>query len=201
MTAENKLEATHTAELVAHIVRLANVDGHVCDLTSAQWAALRFFGRAGRFSRTVSAFADYHATTRGSASQTVKGLVAKDLATRTQCENDKRSCRIDLTEKGRLLCDKDPFEELVRAIAALPKSRLDHLTATIEDVSLFMSGRRQAHILGTCLKCRSLKEHLDYKNKKTGYFCVRVGAELSDLDLNDMCMKYRPKKSGELGYC
>ena len=63
------------AELAAHLGRIAygeGSEGSVEGLTPAQRTALRYFSKANRFSRTVSAFAEFHATTRGTASQTVK---------------------------------------------------------------------------------------------------------------------------------
>ena len=70
------------AELVVQLGCLARGDGFVADLTLAQWTALRYFSRVNRFSRTVSAFAEFHGTTRGTASQTIKSLVQNDYLTR-----------------------------------------------------------------------------------------------------------------------
>ena len=41
---------------------------------TAQLMALRFFARANSFSRTPSAFAEFQATTRGTALQAIKAL-------------------------------------------------------------------------------------------------------------------------------
>ena len=46
---------------------------------------------------------DYHLTTRGSASQTVKSLVDKLLLKRTRSQVDRRIVYLDLTEQGRRL--------------------------------------------------------------------------------------------------
>src|SRR3974377_1180868 len=51
-------------------------DGYEGELSPAQWMALRFFARANSFSRTPSAFAEFQATTRGTASQAIKALEA-----------------------------------------------------------------------------------------------------------------------------
>jgi hypothetical protein len=52
------------AEMVVHLGRRVCRDG---DLTAAQWRALRYVSRANRFSRTISAFAEFHLTTKGTA--------------------------------------------------------------------------------------------------------------------------------------
>jgi len=49
--------------------------GHRHGFTATQWTAMVFFGRANRFSRTVSSFAEFHAMTSGAASQTIRRLV------------------------------------------------------------------------------------------------------------------------------
>ena len=103
------------AELAAQLSRLVYGDAFIDGLTPAQWTALRFFSRANRFSRTVSAFAEFHATTKGPASQTVKSLVIKELIKRTRSKSDGRSARLDLTANGRALLKNDPFEILIRA--------------------------------------------------------------------------------------
>ena len=70
------MDSRVVAELILHLGRIASGDGLVGGLTPVQWTGLRYFARANRFSRTPSAFAAFHGTTRGTASQTVKGLVA-----------------------------------------------------------------------------------------------------------------------------
>ncbi len=86
----NAESATQAADMIARLGWLSYSQGFVCGLTAAQWTALRYFARANCFSRTVSAFADYHATTRGTASQTVKSLVTQGLLTRTRSKSDAR---------------------------------------------------------------------------------------------------------------
>ena len=108
------------ADLILHLGRIAAGDGLAGGLTPVQWAGLRFFARANRFSRTPSAFAAFHGTTRGTASQTVKGLVARGVLRQTRSKSDGRSVRLDLTAKGRAILAGDPIETLVRAADALP---------------------------------------------------------------------------------
>ncbi|MEE8227707.1 MAG: MarR family winged helix-turn-helix transcriptional regulator, partial [Kiloniellales bacterium] len=82
MAAPVDVSAQTVAELVVQLGCLARGDGFVANLTVAQWAALRYFSSVNRFSRTVSAFAEFHGTTRGTASQTIKSLVQNDYLTR-----------------------------------------------------------------------------------------------------------------------
>ncbi len=108
------------AELVLHLGCIASGEGLVKGLTPAQWTVLRFFARANRFSRTPSAFAAFHGTTRGTASQTIKNVETQGYLTRMRSEADGRSARLDLTDKARAILVNDLFEALVRAADALP---------------------------------------------------------------------------------
>ena len=103
------------AELTLQLGRMVYADCCAGGLTHGQWAALRFFARANRFSRTVSAFADYHATTRATASQTISTLVEQGYLTRARSQRDGRSTRFDLTRPSRKLLKDDPFESVVAA--------------------------------------------------------------------------------------
>src|SRR5260370_15386198 len=68
--------ARETAELLVQVGRLVQAEGYDGELSPAQWMALRFFARANQFSRNPSAFAEFQATTRGTATQTIKLLEA-----------------------------------------------------------------------------------------------------------------------------
>jgi hypothetical protein len=60
------------AAALKHSARVSAPEAGGDGLTANQWNALRYFAEANRFSRTVSAYAAYNATTRGTASQTIK---------------------------------------------------------------------------------------------------------------------------------
>src|SRR5262249_8835445 len=68
------MSARETAELLLLVGRLVQAEGYDGELSPAQWMALRYFARANTFSRTPSAFAEFQATTRGTASQAIKAL-------------------------------------------------------------------------------------------------------------------------------
>src|SRR5258708_19226642 len=74
--------------------------GYDGELSPAQWMALRFFARANSFSRTPSAFAEFQATTRGTASQAIKALEAGGDLVRQRSEADWPSGSPPLTNHG-----------------------------------------------------------------------------------------------------
>src|SRR5437588_10944694 len=66
------MSARETAELLLLVGRIVQTEGYDGELSPAQWMARRFFARANPFSRTPSALAEFQATTRGTATQTIK---------------------------------------------------------------------------------------------------------------------------------
>jgi DNA-binding MarR family transcriptional regulator len=184
--------ATKAAEMMAHLGRLAHGEGFVCGLTAAQWTAMRYFARANRFSRTVSAFANYHATTRGTASQTIKSLVSQGYLTRTRLESDGRSARFDLTEAGRVLYGNDPFEDLVCAIAELPQGLQSKLLTALERVMGRMARERQKRPFGTCPLCGHLDECVYRKDEVIKYLCRFENEPIEPSELEDICINFEP---------
>src|SRR5438445_12624216 len=113
------MSARETAELLLQVGRFVQAEGYDGELSPAQWMALRYFARANRFSRNPSAFAEFQATTRGTASQAIKALEAGGYLVRQRSKTDGRSVSPRLTNKGKKALARDPFEVLVRAVDLL----------------------------------------------------------------------------------
>src|SRR5258708_532178 len=113
------MSARETAELLLQVGRLVQAEAYDGELSPAQWMALRFFARANSFSRTPSAFAEFQATTRGTATQASKALGAGGYVVRRPFQTDGRSVSRRLTSKGKKALARDPFEGLVRAVDSL----------------------------------------------------------------------------------
>src|SRR5690606_16552640 len=90
-----------TASLVDRLARAVHCLQYAEGLNPAQWVALRFLGCANRYSRTPTGLAEFLATTKGTASQTIKSLEQKGFVRRAQHETDRRKCLLELTERGR----------------------------------------------------------------------------------------------------
>lgn len=184
-------DARYPAELIAYLARLARSAEDVGDLNSAQRSALRFFASATRTSRTVTAFAAYNVTTRGTASQTIKGLVDKGLLTRTPSPTDRRVIQIGLTPEGRALYEQDPFVGLVRAVSELPEADGLNLTTILEALTTGLAADRQKRQFGLCAKCLHLKKTAGLSDEETTHFCRLIKEPLSAADLTSICMDYR----------
>lgn len=161
-------------------------------LTSAQWAALRYFSRANRFSRTVSAFADFHSTTRGTASQTVKSLVRRGLLSRSRSDRDGRSIRFDLTDQGRSALRQDPFETLVGAVVKLPQPVRRQMGAALEQMLDDMARERGKRPFGMCTACAFLSHDGDPSGRPQFlYRCELVGDPLEVPEIRQVCVNFR----------
>ena len=182
------------AELVFHLGRIASGEGLVEGLTAAQWAALRYFAQANRFSRTPSAFAAFHGTTRGTASQTIKSIETLGYLTRMRSEGDKRSVLLVLTEKARGILANDPFESLVRAADSLPPSVQGHFADALQRMLGQVAQERGKPPFGTCTSCQHLESDGCSHEGHTPYTCGFSTESLRLDDLNGVCINFVPGK-------
>lgn len=131
-----------TAELIAHVLRATSSLAFSCGLNPAQWAAMRYFAQAEIESRSVVAFARYHRTTKGTASQTIAALLKKGLLDRRPCDRDRRSASLELTDQGRALLESDPLNELADAAGLLSPNERTVMARGLERILSALSARR-----------------------------------------------------------
>ncbi len=182
-------EGGDLADLILYLARLGQSCPSAPDampLTSAQWAALRYFARANRFSRTPSAFSDFHATTRGTASQTVKSLVALKLLERRSHDHDGRSTVIEVTEAGRAQLRADPMRDLRAVLDALPVAQQRALAAALGQTIQDLAARRMAPVFGTCSDCN----HCEIR--PLDCFCRSTQTALCPSDMQAICVGFQP---------
>lgn len=179
--------ATHSediAELVAYLGRAARGTDTGSVLTAAQWMAMRFFARANHFSRTPSAFASFHATTRGTASQTIKSLMLKGYLVRHEAVGDRRSVRLDLTSSGKSIMRHDPLCKLTEAIDRLEGRLRTALRQALPALAGELAKTRATVAFGTCGDCR----HFSCCGAVS--YCACVGEELAPADLGCLCVNF-----------
>ncbi len=182
------------AELVFHLGRIASGEGLVEGLTAAQWAVLRYFAQANRFSRTPSAFAAFHGTTRGTASQTIKSLETQGYLTRMRSEADRRSVRLVLTDKARGILTNDPLESLVRAADALPTSVHGQFANALQRMLGQVAQERGKPPFGTCTSCQHLESDGYSPEGQTPYACGFANEPLLLEELDGVCINFVPGK-------
>lgn len=159
------------------------------DLTPAQQAALRYFGAANRFSRTVNGFAAYHVTTKSTASQIVAELARRDLVTRTPWPEDRRRVRIDLTRKGQELLSGDPVLEAAAAVRELPDRLRDRLVGDLEGLAREVGRRTDTPVFGVCAECAHAEQA---GGEEGGYYCCYYEAPLSAEEADRLCSDAEP---------
>jgi DNA-binding MarR family transcriptional regulator len=194
MIKEMKMNSRAVAELVFHLGRIASGEGLAERLTAAQWAALRYFAQANRFSRTPSAFAAFHSTTRGTASQTIKSLEMQGYLTRMRSDEDRRSVRLVLTEKARGILTKDPFESLVHAADSLSPSMQGHFANALQNMLAQVAQERGKPPFGTCTSCQHLESNGCSMQGQTPYTCGFTSEPLRLEELDGICIDFVPGK-------
>lgn len=180
----NATDSEDIAELLVYLGRAARGTDAGSDLTAAQWTAMRFFARANHFSRTPSAFASFHATTRGTASQIIKFLMLKGYLVRHQAVDDRRSVRLDLTSSGQTIMRHDPLCSLTEAIDKLEGRHRKALRQALPALAGEFAKIRDTVAFGTCGNCR----HFSCCGAVS--YCTCVGAELAPADLGCLCINF-----------
>jgi DNA-binding MarR family transcriptional regulator len=172
------------AELLVYLGRAARGTDAESDLTAAQWTAMRFFARANRLSRTPSAFASFHATTRGTASQIIKSLMLKGHLVRNDAVDDRRSIRLDLTSSGQAVMWHDPLREMTEAIDRLDGSLRTALRQALPALAGELAKIRGTVVFGTCGDCRH------FSGGGTTSYCACVAADVAQSDLGRLCINF-----------
>jgi DNA-binding MarR family transcriptional regulator len=147
------MSARETAELLLLVGRIVQTEGYDGALSPAQWMALRYFARANPFSRTPSAFAEFQATTRGTASQAIKALEAGGYLVRQRSKADGRSVSLRLTNKGNKALARDPFEVLVRAVDSLDEKERATMHDALHQVLTTVAASGAHRRFGVCQDC------------------------------------------------
>jgi DNA-binding MarR family transcriptional regulator len=189
------MSARETAELLLLVGRIVQAEGYDGELSPAQWMALRYFARANPFSRTPSAFAEFQATTRGTASQAIKALEASGYLVRQRSQADGRSVSLRLTNKGNKALARDPFEVLVRAVDSIDaKERIEMhraLNQVLTTVAASVAHRR----FGVCQDCTYLGREMCCNltsASSSAPECLLLGVPIKSEDAGLLCVHFQP---------
>jgi len=194
MAERREISAWAVADLVAHLGRLAYSFGFTEGLTPAQWTALRYLSRANRFSRTVSAFADFHVTTRGTASQTINGLVDRNYLGRIRSATDGRSARLELTEKARDVLERDPLQVLVRAVSGVSPVTRANLATSLERLVGEVAQESGRRLFGSCSACQHLEGGERCLDGMAACTCGLLGETLDVTEMKQLCVEFEPAR-------
>lgn len=109
------------------------------ELHAVQWAALRFFGRAGAQVRTVAGLARFLGVTAAPASRTASSLVSRGLLSVEKSRFDSRSKIFTLTETGHDILEDDPLEAVAQRISDLPELDRKRLASVLDQLYVQLS--------------------------------------------------------------
>ena len=183
----HEYEPSELLEQLAYIVAGA---GHRHGLTATQWAALRFFGRANRFSRTVSSFAEFHATTRGTASETVRRLVDRGFLRKDFSGTDGRSYRLDSTDAGMSALVDDPLSDLLSSLRSLAPGTRTRFVETLRRLLADLAQSRGRPMFGPCHDCAHLDSDQRDAHDGVGCWCNLLAEPLDVADLDELCVNH-----------
>ena len=178
------------AGLVERLSHSTYGDGYKDGLKPAQWAALRYFSNANRFSKTASAFARYQGITLGAASQTIGALVKKQLLNRTRDKVDRRQYNLCLTSKADKLKPADPILALVDAAFELDEGERVTTTAALEKMLMNLLREKGGAYFGHCNNCRYLQCIEAKSRQKQSFRCANFEQELTSEDLKKICINF-----------
>ena len=155
-------------------------------LNPAQWDAMRYLGRANRFSRTPAALADFLASTRGTVSQTLIALESKGFVIRSSSVRDGRSVDLALSELGRAIQQRDPLLVLASNIESALGTKASELAAALASVLHQAIVRRGGRAFGVCSTCRHFQK--DHSSRAAGrHYCGLLQEPLSEDDSQEIC--------------
>ena len=190
------MPARKTAELLLQVGRFVQTEGYDGELSPAQWMALRYFARANPFSRNPSAFAEFQATTRGTASQAIKALEASGYLVRQRSKADGRSVSLRLTSKGKKALARDPFEVLVHAVDSLDAKEQTAMHDALHKVLTTVAARGAHRYFGVCQDCTYFGGEI-WRNLTTASpsapECALLGVPIQPEDTGLLCVHFQPK--------
>lgn len=183
------LQPAVVGALLRYLVRVGESNIAQDQVTPLQWIALNYFALANPASRTVSGFAAYNATSKGTASQVVNGLQRRGLVSKGRSSADGRSTRITVTEAGERALRNHPENRLNEAIGHLSAEDQTALQRIVSGLLTELEIDNPSLTVGTCHDCNCLQ---DSDRGQGTFYCARRSQDLSEDDLGKICVQHQP---------
>ena len=179
--------ARRIAELLDRLGRATHALQFAHGLNPAQWEALRFLGRANRYSRSPSTLAEYLGTTKGTASQTLRALETKGYVRRGRDCADRRGVSLEITDAGRELLALDPIRDVEGAISALSGPCASMLAEGLTHVLDKVRSQCRQGMFGFCERCC----HLVGAGEAQVSQCGLTGEVLGKDECRQLCVNFK----------
>lgn len=184
--------AVKVAALVERMGRLLITEGHAEGLLPVHWETLRYLYEANQFSRNLAGLTDYLGSTKGTVSQTLKGLEHKGLIEKEIDVKDRRTKRLALTQEGRQLLKQDPLRSWGDDIETLPKREQEALERSLSTILRSRLAARGRAPFGQCLECIYFASKHE---EGEPHYCSLLNVGLSEQNAQQICVEQEPRKS------
>ena len=183
------VESHNVANLLNRLSRIAHAVQFSHGLNPAQWEALRYIGRANRYSASPTALADYVGSTKGTVSQTLIALESKGFVRRVRNDCDRRKVSLALTDQGIELLAQDPLCHLAEAAGVIGEDEQSHIVKGLRMMLDDLCIRQGAQNFGVCGDCCHLRK--DASNPDgAGGVCGMTTDRLAVDELDRLCVNF-----------
>lgn len=146
-----------------------------------QLEALIYLAMANRYSDTLLAMTDYFAVTKGTMSQTLKALVARDFVSKIPDSKDGRVIHCVLTPQGQKVVKESYPSPCFAGISSAKRNTIeDALELALRALQL----GNQFKSFGLCKTCRF------FENDGPRLFCGLTKETLSESDSAKICREH-----------
>ncbi|WP_368904439.1 MarR family winged helix-turn-helix transcriptional regulator [Taklimakanibacter lacteus] len=180
----------HALERLSRLMRGAEFGEGI---NPAQWEALRFLARANRFSNSPGALTRYLGATKGTISQTVKALERKKFIEKTERPGEKRSIVLTLTQAGRDVMARDPWNALAASCDALGGKTRRRMDKGLAELLAQEIARRNDPSFSACLTCRFWRAEGRSEDASGPHLCMLFDAPLSAHETTQICIAHEPR--------
>jgi DNA-binding MarR family transcriptional regulator len=181
------VEAGQTLARLERLARLLRSASHTQGLNAAQWEALRYLGRANRFSNSPGALTRYLGATKGTTSQTVITLIKKGAIAKSLRDNDGRSVVLVLTEAGEKTLSDDPLIGLEKSIAKLGDKTSKRFSKGLSELLQIEVEGQGEPSFGSCSGCTHATKD------KGEVWCKVLNLNVSSDDAQKLCVYHKTK--------
>ena len=172
------------------LARLMRAREHDDGLNPAQWEALRYLGKANRFSNSPGALTQYLGATKGTISQTVMSLERKGLISKSAREGEKRSVVLELTPTGKEVLTRDPWKLLAEGVGDLGGKTRRRLARGLRELLADELIRGRLKSFGRCATCRFFREKGRSGDLQGPHQCMLLDKPLSVADSRRICVEH-----------
>jgi DNA-binding MarR family transcriptional regulator len=176
------------------LARVMRAREHDDGLNPAQWEALRYLGRANRFSNSPGALTRYLGATKGTISQTIKALERKGFIAKAARAGERRSVSLSPTSKGDAILARDPWMQLASDADKLGGKTRRRLCKGLTELLAGELKRAGLSGFGTCSSCRFFREKGRDHDPHGPHLCMRFDEALSADETRRICIEHEERE-------